>query len=107
MKHAIAIIIFITVGFGVPLWCFAGQSDALPGMATHGIVRLPYSGMVDQTFGTTRRPKSRSYRKPDVTSPRIDAQSKEGEADLEKFENLEVPLDSRSSESLSESNINP
>ncbi len=107
MKQSFATLIFMVVGFGFPVWCLAGQSDALPGMATHGVVRIPHPGMVNQAFGSTRRPNGWLYQKTHQPSSRIDAQSKESPATLDKSQTLKDPLGSRRSKNLSESNISP
>jgi len=88
-------VVLLLVGTGAPSWCLAGQGDALPGMASQGIVRLPSSGMVEQTFGQLRgqpsvQPHSRSFK---GTSPRIDTNQRETQKPEPNLPTIEEPLD--------------
>ncbi|GJL56761.1 MAG: hypothetical protein NPIRA02_38930 [Nitrospirales bacterium] len=95
MRHALLTMVVL---LGLPFVGEAGQGDAMPGMASQGIVRLPSAGMVEQTFdrmrGTSPRPHtSQSFK---WTSPRIDTKPQEMPSTERKRPTIEEPLDKAS-----------
>ncbi|GJL51349.1 MAG: hypothetical protein NPIRA01_25760 [Nitrospirales bacterium] len=98
MKNSLFMATVLLLGAGVPLLCQAGQGDAMPGMASQGIVRLPSSGMVEQTFDRLRGqssqpPHSRSFK---WTSPRIDTNPRETPTAKPSFPAIDEQLDNAS-----------
>ncbi|MGB0911579.1 MAG: hypothetical protein ACPGYT_14545 [Nitrospirales bacterium] len=63
----ISLLILLVMGVTVPESSLAG--DAMPGMASQGIVRLPVTGMVEQTFGSVRMPGMKALQSTDEASP--------------------------------------
>ena len=100
MNKSSFVIILMLLGMGAPVWCLAGEGDAMLGMASQGIVRLPHSGMVEEVFGATRRPNVRFSRKPYETSPRIDAKSREALSSGQDVQENEGRFDSKGQENL-------
>ncbi len=94
MNKASFIIILLTLGIGVPTWCSGGEGDAMSGMASSGIVRLPHSGMVEDTFSRMygKSPNSRLYRKSYKTLPRIDAKSRQTPSSDQNLQTIEGTL---------------
>ncbi|WP_447968448.1 hypothetical protein [Nitrospira sp. M1] len=92
MKYTLLTVVLL---MGLPFLLHAGQGDAMPGMASQGIVRLPSPGMVEQTFdrmrGTSPRPHtSRPFK---WTSPRIDTAPRETLSTEQKLPTRDEPLD--------------
>ena len=99
MKISLFLVVLLMLGAGTPLWCQAGQGDALPGMASEGIVRLPSAGMVEQTFdrleGRSTRSHSRSFK---WTSPRIDTNQQGTPESEQSLPTIKEQLDNPSQE---------
>lgn len=95
MKKSLFMATVLIVGIGTPLLCQAGQGDAMPGMASQGIVRLPSAGMVEQTFDRLRGQSAQSSHSRSFkwTSPRIDTKPREMPTTKQRLPSIDEPLD--------------
>lgn len=65
----IFLMMLLVMGVTFPESSLAG--DAMPGMASQGIVRLPVTGMVEQTFGSVRIPRMDNFKGGNESHPTV------------------------------------
>ena len=94
MNKSLCAIVLLLQGIVGPTLCQGKEGDAISGMAAEGVVRLPYSGMVERAFGRVRgmppEPLNRTFNK---AYPRIDTKSQESSSSEKNVQTIEDRLE--------------